>query len=201
MAVDGQGHGEGAALEGHGLHDQEDGSHADDLLGHLGKGRDAGALHPVIISVDTGMEGREGDRQGDDQEIGGAAGFQEEIGGDKAGPFPYRCRQPQREGKGDRKAGEKDGPSSFLLCRHMLGQGGLDRSGTDGEADPEHRMDHVIDAKALRSDRPGQEDAIEKTKDAAQEPSPRKEQGPGEESTFFRGQRRQGLVHGDSKRK
>lgn len=55
------------------------------------------------------------------------------------------------------------------------GDGGLDRSGAEGEKDSVDWEDHLVDSESLRTDRPGEKDPVEKAED------PGKKSGGGEE--------------------
>lgn len=68
---------------------------------------------------------------------------------------------------------------------NVLGEGSLNRTGTQGKADAEYRVDHVVDAKPFRTNGAGQEDAVEEAKDAAGEAGTGQEERAGQEGTFF----------------
>lgn len=94
----------------------------------------------------------------------------------------------------------KNRTAFFLVGRHVLGKGSLNGTGTQGKADAEYRMDHVVDAKPLCTDSPGHKNTVEKAKNTAEEAGSGKKERTGQKGTFFRGEGDEGLLHEASKK-
>ena len=156
--------------------DQEHGAHADDLLSHLGKCRHSGFLHSVIITVNAGVEGCKGNRYGHNRKIGRASGFQQKLFSQEMVVGVNDPGKNKRHAHGNHKACLEHGLAPGLVGGHILGQGGLDGTCTDGKTDAEYGMDHIVNAQALGSDGPGHVNTVEKAQDPAYEPCGGKEQ-------------------------
>ena len=163
MADDSQLDGQGHPSSCHDIGDQEYDPHAHQLLRHLRKSGDFCFLHAVIIAIDTGVDGRTGDRQGDIGQQGSAALLHEDPGGQKISGPPDQDSEKNRDRKGGRCAGQKNSPALFHVCRYALGHCRLDGSGAESETDPEDRMYHIVKSQTFCADGPGQIDPIEKT--------------------------------------
>ena len=68
-----------------------------------------------------------------------------------------------------------------------LGEGGLDRTGAQCEADAEHRVNHVVQAESFRADGAGQENTVEKSQNPAGEAGSGQKQRAGQKGTLFIG--------------
>ena len=100
MPVYGERNSNGPTAFSPGIYDKKNGSHADDLFRHLGKSRDSGLLHSIVISIDAGVQSRKGHRQGNDGEVGGAARLQQKPGGNRF--IKAADQKGQQKGEGQR---------------------------------------------------------------------------------------------------
>lgn len=79
-----------------------------------------------------------------------------------------------------------------------MGEGGLDGTGTKGKTDAKHRMNHVVNAKALCTDSSGHKNAVEKAEDPAEKACSGEKKGARQKGPFFGGEKEEGLLHGNS---
>ena len=70
--------------------------------------------------------------------------------------------QYKGHGHGDDHASAEDGAAPGHVRGNMLGESCLDGAGTEGKADSEDRMYHIVYAQSLRTNGPGQKNPIEK---------------------------------------
>lgn len=65
----------------HDICNEEHGSDSYELFDHLSRCRDMRALHTIIVTIDTGVNGRTGDGYRNKEKKRGTAGFHQDIDG------------------------------------------------------------------------------------------------------------------------
>lgn len=167
---------------------QKDQAHADDLLHNLRKCGYLCLLHSIIIAVDTGMEGGKWHGDSHQREKGGTLRLHQDIGSEKIRMAADQVGQHKGHNHGDSKTGTEYRPSFVHVGCDVLGERSLNRTGTQGKADAEYRVDHVVDTKPFRTNGAGQEDTVEEAKDAAGEAGAGQKERAGQKGAFFFGQ-------------
>ena len=180
MAVHGQADGDGLSLLRQDVRDEKHGADAHRLLRQLGECGNLCPLQTVVAAVDAGVNGGAGHRESHDRQQQGAAGLQKDVLRQEWGEPADGRRQNQGHGQGDQESGSEDGFSLLDVGGHKAGDGCLDGSGTEGEADAEDGMDHVVDAQSLRADGSRQIDAVEEAQDAAGKSGSGEHEGSGD---------------------
>lgn len=167
---------------------QKDQTHADDLLHNLRKCGHFCFLHSIIIAIDTGMEGGKWYGDPHQREKRGALRFHQDISSEKICMAADQVGEHKGHNHGDGKTGAEYRPPFVHVGCDVLRECGLNRTGAQGKADAEYRVDHIVDTKPFRTDGTGEEDTVEEAKDAAGEAGAGQKERAGQESTFFFGQ-------------
>ena len=133
---------------------QIDAGYTAQLFCQLGGRGDTGFFHSVEIAVDAGVNGAQGNGQGDDAQHGGRPLFQKERTGDPLGELQDEPGAQAGEYQGGRKAycdytGGGVVVSGRSLRCHMFGDGGLQSRGRDGEGKGGDGPQQLIDAHAF----------------------------------------------------
>lgn len=158
---------------------QKHGPDSDALLCQLGKSGYSRFLQSVIIAADTGMNGRKGDGERHNREKQGTPGFQKDGGCQKGWKCPDQSHQYQGKNHGNRQTGSKESFSLLRISGCQPGNGSLNRAGTERKGNAVDRENHLINAESFRADGAGQEDAVKKTEETAQEAGSSQKKGSG----------------------
>ena len=140
--------------------EKEDGGDPDQLLRQLGGGGDPDFFFSVKPAADAGMDGRKRNGQPENRDQPGAFRMQEDLLGDQVRSADQECGQKKGQGKGNGKTGEERPVRLFRMGGRMPGDGGLDGTGAEGEADSIYGKNHLVDSQALRPDHAGKKDPI-----------------------------------------
>ncbi len=140
--------------------EKEDGGDPDQLLRQLGGGGDPDFFFSVKPAADAGMDGRKRNGQPENRDQPGAFRMQEDLLGDQVRSADQECGQKKGQGKGNGKTGEERPVRLFRMGGRMPGDGGLDGTGAEGEADSIYGKNHLVDSQALRPNHAGKKDPI-----------------------------------------
>lgn len=114
-----------------------------------------GFLHTIIVAVDAGVQGSEGNGDSHERKIGCALGFHQNETCQNVCMAADGTAKDKRQAHGENQSGSKDAAPPGGTGGNLLGQGGLDGTRAQGKADAKDRVNHIVETQTFRADGAG----------------------------------------------